>query len=208
MRAYFSFAGRTATLAASFAATAAFLVLVFPNLPIDGELLDLKPGYSYEEAMASMEQYGPQGRTAYAWTSVVLDTLFPIVYVTFFAGLVYRFRLTEGTWWLAFAPVAAGFWDLAENAQITAMLVRYPDVGTTQVAWASAFTAAKGWIGPLYQILGLGLLASAMAHGLVRAIRRLGACEVERLQPIQVVNFTRNRSNCVALSHISRDLQV
>ena len=38
--------------------------------------------------------------------------------------------------------------------------------------------------------------------------KNLGACEVERLRPIQVVNFTRNRSNCVALSHISRDLQV
>ena len=71
-------------------------------------------------------------------------------------------------------PVAAGIWDLAENAQITAMLVRYPDVGATQVAWASAFTAVKGWIGPVYQILGLGLLLMAMARGAVRAIRRRG----------------------------------
>ena len=101
MRAYFGFAGRTGTLAVTFAATAVFLVLVFPNLPVGGELLDLKPGYSYDEAMASMEQYGPAGRTTYAWASVVLDTLFPISYVTFFAGLIYRVRLTEGTWWLA-----------------------------------------------------------------------------------------------------------
>ena len=172
MRTYFGFAGRTGTLAVTFAATAVFLVLVFPNLPVGGELLDLKPGYSYEEAMASMEQYGPEGRTTYAWASVLLDTLFPLSYVTFFAGLIYRFRLTEGTWWLAFVPVAAGLWDLAENAQITAMLIRYPDVGATQVAWASAFTAVKGWIGPVYQILGPGLLLVAMARSLVRAIRR------------------------------------
>ena len=140
MRRYFEFAGRTRTLLATFAATAVFLVLVFPNLPIDGELLDLKPGYSFDEAMASMEEYGPEGRTVYAWSSMLLDTLFPLVYVTLFAGLIHRFRLTDGTWWLAFVPVAAGVWDLLENIQITAMLVGYPDVGPTQVAWASTFT--------------------------------------------------------------------
>ena len=172
MRAYFAFAGRTRTLAMTFAATAVFLVLVFPNLPIGGEMLDMKPGYSHDEAMASMEQYGSDGRTTYAWGSVLLDTLFPISYVTFFAGLIYRFRLTEGTWILAFVPVLAGILDLAENAQITAMLVQYPDVGATQVAWASAFTTAKGWIGPVYQILGLGLLLLAMLRGAVRAVRR------------------------------------
>ena len=171
MRAYFEFAGRTRTLAVTFAATAVFLILVFPNLPVGGELLDMKPGYSHDEAIESMEQYGPDGRTTYAWGSAVLDTLFPICYVTFFAGLIYRFRLTEGTWVLAFIPVVAGIGDLAENAQITAMLIQYPDVGATQVAWASAFTTFKGWIGPVYQLLGLGLLLLAMIRAAVRAIR-------------------------------------
>ena len=175
MRDYFAFAGRTATLVVTFCATAVFLVLVFPNLPVGGELLDMKPGYSYDVAMGSMEQYGPDGRTTYAWASVLLDTLFPIIYVTLFAGLIYRFRITEGTWILAFLPVAAGAWDLAENAQITAMLVQYPDIGATQVAWASAFTTVKGWIGPLYQILGLGLLLIAMARRGFHAIRERSA---------------------------------
>ncbi len=174
MRAYFAFAGRTGTLAVTFVATAVLMVLVFPNLPIDGALLDLKAGYSYDEAMASMAQYGPGGRATYAWSSALLDTLFPIIYVTFFSGLIYRFRLTEGTWVLAFFPVAAGLWDLAENAQIIAMLVQYPDVSAAQVAWASAFTTVKGWIGPVYQIFGLGLLLSAMVRRGIRAFRRRG----------------------------------
>jgi len=172
MRSYFEFASRNGTLAATFAATAAFLFLVFPSLPIDGEMLDLKPGYSHEEAMASMEEYGPDGRTTYAWGSAVLDTLFPICYVTLFAGLIYRFRLTEGMWILAFIPVVAGLGDLAENAQITAMLVQYPEVGVTQVAWASAFTTFKGWIGPVYQLLGLGLFLVAMSRAALRAINK------------------------------------
>ena len=171
MRTYFDFAGRTVTLAVTFAATAAFLIWVFPSLPIGGEMLDMKTGYSYDEAMASMAQYGPDGRTAYAWGSAVLDTLFPVLYATFFAGLIYRFRLTEGTWLLAFIPVVAGIGDLAENAQITAMLIQYPDISATQVAWASAFTTVKGWIIPIYMLLGLGLLLLAMIRAAAGAIR-------------------------------------
>ncbi|MCY3640156.1 MAG: hypothetical protein OXH37_03995 [Gammaproteobacteria bacterium] len=53
MKAYFEFAGRTRTLLATFVATTVFLFLVFPGLPINGEMLDMKPGYSYDEAMAS-----------------------------------------------------------------------------------------------------------------------------------------------------------
>lgn len=170
MRGYFEFAGRTGPLLVTFVATATFLFLVFPSLPINGEMLDLKPGYSFDEAMASMEGYGADGRTTYAWSSMLLDTLFPLVYVTLFAGLIHRFRLTEGTWWLSFVPVAAGVWDLLENVQITAMLVGYPDVGPTQVAWASAFTTVKGYVGPVYQVLGGGLLLVALVR---RAYARL-----------------------------------
>lgn len=174
MRMYFAFAGRTGTLVVTLVITAVFLILVFPNLPVDGELLDSKLGYSYDEAMASMARYGTDGRTTYAWAIIVLDTLFPVSYVTFFAGLIYRFRMTERIWVLAFVPVFAGFWDLSENAQITAMLVQYPDVGVTQVAWASAFTVAKWWMAPVYQILGLGLLLLAMTRTAVRVVRHRG----------------------------------
>lgn len=38
MKRYFEFAGRTRTLLVTFAATAVFLFLVFPMLPIDGEI--------------------------------------------------------------------------------------------------------------------------------------------------------------------------
>ena len=170
MSRYFDFAGRTGTLLATFAATAAFLVFVFPNLPINGEMLDLKPSYTHTEALAAMEGYGSDGRTVYALGSMILDTLFPLVYVTFFAGLIHRFRITDGTWWLAYLPVAAGVWDLMENVQITAMLVGYPDVGPAQVAWASFFTMVKGYVGPVYQLLAIALLAVA---GIRRLVTRL-----------------------------------
>ncbi|MDE0422122.1 MAG: hypothetical protein OXK76_14725 [Gammaproteobacteria bacterium] len=171
MRRYFEFAGRTGTLAVTLVAVAVLLLLVFPNLPIGGDTLDTKPGYTYAEAMASMEEYGADGRTAYAWASMVLDTLFPLAYVTLFAGLIYRFRASEGTWWLACLPVVGGVCDLLENAQITTMLVQYPDIGAVQVAWASAFTTVKWWVGPVYQILGVGLLLLAAGRAAVARIR-------------------------------------
>ena len=172
VRRYFDFAGRTGTLAVCLVAAAVLLLLVFPNLPVGGDTLDTKSGYTYEEAMASMEAYGADGRTTYAWASMVLDTLFPLAYVTLFAGLIYRFRASEGTWWLAYIPVVAGLCDLLENVQITAMLVHYPNISAVQVAWASAFTTGKWWIGPVYQILGVGLLLLAAGRASFARIRR------------------------------------
>jgi len=119
------------------------------------------------------EEYGPEGRRVYAWASPTLDTLFPIVYVSFFAGLIYRCRPTERLWWLAFIPVAAGIVDLGENIQITAMLIQYPDVSPAQAAGASLFTQIKGYNGPIYQILALLLLALA-------GVRRLLARRSDR----------------------------
>ena len=123
MRGYFEFAAKTPILIASFIGIVVLVASVFPALPVGGELLDLKPGYSHGEVVAAMEEYGADGRRLYAWMSPTLDTLFPLVYVTFFAGVIYRFRLTEKLWVLAFIPVVAGIWDLCENAQITACLL-------------------------------------------------------------------------------------
>jgi len=115
MKKWFEFASQTRVLAATFVLTLVFLFVVFPALPVNGELLDYKSSYTHDEAMAAMEEYGPEGRRVYAWASPTLDTLFPIVYVSFFAGLIYRCRPTERLWWLAFIPVAAGIVDLGEN---------------------------------------------------------------------------------------------
>lgn len=120
-----------------------------------------------------MESYGDDGRRVYAMASPTLDTLFPLVYVTLFAGLIYRFRWSDRTAFLAYIPVFAGAWDLIENIQITAMLLRYPDVGVAQVALASFFTQVKGYVGPVYQLLAVALLLVAGVRRL-RRFRRSG----------------------------------
>jgi len=143
MRKYCAFASRTPALSATLVATLALLVVVFPALPIGGEMLDVKTGYTYAEAVAAMESYGERGRQVYAWSSLTLDALLPFVYVSFLAGFVYRFRPTERLWSLACLPLAAGVLDLVENIQVVLMLTRYPDVSAGQVAVASCFTLSK-----------------------------------------------------------------
>ncbi len=164
MRRYLEFANKTGTLIASAFVVVLVLFLVFPNLPVGGELLDMKSSYTYQEVMDSMEAYGERGRTIYLLANTVLDTVFPIVYATFFAGLIYRFRASEGTWWLAYIPIVGGIWDLLENVQIASMLIMYPEIGETQVTWASTFTHLKHWLGSFYLIVGAVLLVVALVR--------------------------------------------
>ncbi|MCY4011868.1 MAG: hypothetical protein OXG82_04055 [Gammaproteobacteria bacterium] len=139
---YFELAGQPAVLVTSFVATVVLLA-VFPAIPVGGELLDVRNGYGYEEALAALAGYGAEGRHLYAWASATLDTLLPIAYATLLAGIAYRFRPTERLRVLAWLPVALGVLDLGENAQIITMLVQYPDVSAAQVASSSAFTVTK-----------------------------------------------------------------
>lgn len=169
---YFRFASRTPVLLASGVGVLVWLLLVFPSLPIGGDMLDVSAGYSYAELVAAMERYGVSGRRVYAWASPTLDTLFPLLYVTLAAGLLTRLRPSDGWTWLAWIPVVAGLWDLCENAQITAMLLMYPDVSVTQVAWASFFTRVKTlYLGPAYQLPALALVVVALARWVWRQQR-------------------------------------
>lgn len=171
MRSYFEFAGNTLSLLTTFVIVVLTLFLVFPNLPVPGELLDVKSGYSYEEAIVLLDAYGTEGRTIYLWISLVLDTLFPMIYVTFFAGMIYRFRISEGTWWFAYIPVFGGIWDILENVQISLMLIGYPDISAIQVAWASTFTQYKHWIGSIYLLLAVTLFLLSVARSIFAKFR-------------------------------------
>ena len=165
MRRYFELAARPLVLVLTFLATV-FLLAVFPAIPVGGELLDVRSGYGYDEAMAALAGYGADGRRLYVWSSATLDTLLPVAYATFLAGLVYRFGPRERLRVLAWFPVALGALDLCENVQIIAMLVGFPDITGAQVASASAFTVAKN-------LAFAACFAYAVVVVLVAVVRRL-----------------------------------
>ena len=161
-RKFFGFAAGSKPLIASFIGVVLMVAWVFPALPVHGELIDLKLHYTLADIKAAMQQYGADGRAVYAWASPTVDTLFPVLYVTFFSGLLYRFRPSERLWVLAFIPLISGVWDLCENAQITAMLLQYPDISERQVAIASFFTTTKHVLSAVYELGALVLLALAL----------------------------------------------
>ena len=145
------------------------LFLCFPLVPIGGEMLDVKTGgYALDEAMAALDGYGAAGRRAYLVASLTLDTLFPLAYVTFLAGVIYRWRRTDRWGWLALAPVVAGLVDLGENLQVVGLLLSYPALGAAQVAAASAFTVAKS----ITFVAAIAIAVSVAAVALVSRSRR------------------------------------
>ena len=167
MKAYLDFVSGTRVLGATLVA-AFLLVVVIQALPVGGELLDEKVGYTHEEAVAAMEGYGENGRRTYAWSAATLDTLLPLVYASFLAGAVYRLRPAERFWRLAWLPPAAAALDLCENVQIIVMLTGYPDVSAGQVASASLFTMLKSYA----LLLSLALTVVLAIAALVRRGRR------------------------------------
>lgn len=162
MTRYFDFAGRTSVLLSTFVATVVLTFLVFPAIPIGGELLDVRSGgYGHAEVMAALEGYGADGRATYILASLLLDTLFPAIYATFFVGLFHRLAPIDALRAAAWVPLALAAVDLGENWQIVAMLAQYPDVSPGQAASASAFTVVKSTAFNVCLVYGLAVLAVA-----------------------------------------------
>lgn len=162
INAYFEFVARTPVLITGFVASMLFVLVIFPQLAGQIERLDMRMGgYTLAEVLAAMEGYGEVGRPRYATISFTLDTIFPICYVSFYAGAIYRFVPHEQLRVLAYVPLMGGVFDLGENAQIIAMLMQYPDISMTQVEWASRFTVIKFGFSRLSMLLAFAALAYA-----------------------------------------------
>jgi hypothetical protein len=77
--------------------------------------------------------------------TLILDMVFPLAYGAFLGGLLVL--AARGIFDKAvLAPVLAVMvLDVSENVQIALMLAQFPDLGTQQIAFASATTLAKFW---------------------------------------------------------------
>lgn len=162
---YFQFISTTRNLWLSFVLTALFVVVIFPYLSAGVESLDVRlDGYSHAEVMAALEGYGADGRWRYIWISLILDTIFPLLYCSLYAGLIYRFAPREALKPLAYLPLIGGLFDLGENVQIVTMLAQFPEISVTQVEWANRFTLTKF----AFSRLSMVLAALALCYGVVK----------------------------------------
>lgn len=160
MHRFLQFAAKPGVMLMTALTSGVLLLWAFPRLPLGAPMLDVLPGYGVDEARMLLAQYGEQGRAVYALASPTLDSLLPICYATFFAGVLYR-CLPSGQWrWVALLPLAVAGWDLVENVQITLLLLLYPDISDLQIQLASwsSWLKARVLVPSLLSVTLLSLL--------------------------------------------------
>lgn len=144
------------------------------GLPIDesGEmikLLDVMFNYDQEQAYRHLEAYGDNGRTVCLFTTLVVDTLFPLIYGAFLALLLARlFRETRYRFFILL-PILVMLVDYIENTHTALLLINFPDQMPLVVYTGSFFTSAK-WIllGIILMSISFGFFLKNRKHFLYR----------------------------------------
>ena len=115
-------------------------------------MLDLELFYSKENVVTNFNALGSDGRSVYVLSSLILDTLYPILYTSLIIGAYVKLFKSSGL--ILLIPLTAFSFDILENVQITRLALNYPNVNETHVYLASMATSSK-WIAISIAILVL-----------------------------------------------------
>ena len=127
------------------------LTIVIPLLPynVGNYLLDLSFGFNREDVANAFNNLGERGKELHLYVSLLLDTVFPIIYISFHLG-IYHYSNYKNNF-IYSVPLLTGAFDLMENIQC-AMIMSIPSIesvsdqqivlasGTNQVKWLLVFT--------------------------------------------------------------------
>lgn len=105
-------------------------------------VLDLKFGFTPDEAYNMLSNYGEEGRKYYFFAEAVIDIIYPIIYtITNVLLLSYVFRkgfaANSFIQQLNIFPILATIGDFAENAGIITMLNTFPERADGAASFAS-----------------------------------------------------------------------
>ena len=118
---------------------------IFQNLPFDvfDNMLDLKYGYSSNDVENVFNILGLEGRQIYVLSALILDTIFPILYVNFFIGIRYLLKLNRFSFVIVL--ILIGVIDILENIQIAIIMSAesFNLVTNSQIYLSSITTIAK-----------------------------------------------------------------
>ena len=117
---------------------------IFPNM------LDLEFFYNEGTVAKYFDAMGSDGRSVYIFSSLILDTIYPILYTSLILGAYVK--LFKSSQAILFLPIAAFSFDILENIQITILNLNFPNINETHVYFSSMTTSAK-WIAVLFAIL-------------------------------------------------------
>ena len=117
----------------------------FQNLPnnIYPNMLDLLFGFNALDVQKTFEALDEMGRSQYIYSSLILDTAFPILYVLLFISIL--LKLNERRVSVLGLPILAGIFDLGENFSISLMMSSYSfsEISASQIFFSSLFNQCK-----------------------------------------------------------------
>ena len=119
--------------------------LIFLFLPhnIFSNMLDLEFFYNQDTVVKYFNAMGSDGRSVYVLSSLLLDTLYPILYTSLILGAYVK--LFKNSRAILFLPLIAFSFDILENIQITMLNLNFPNINETHVNLSSMATSAK-WV--------------------------------------------------------------
>ena len=134
--------------------------LIFFLLPhnIFSNMLDLELFYSRENVIENFSTMGSDGRSIYVLSSLLLDTVYPILYLSLFLGAYFKlFRSSKS---ILLVPITAFSFDILENLQITRLNLNFPNISETHVYLSSMTTSLK-WA-------AIAITVSVLIYGLIK----------------------------------------
>ncbi len=112
-------------------------------------------GYDIVLAREAMEAYGDRGRLIYLFSTLILDTFYPVVITLACSGILVKLALRDSLRHFALVPLVFFCVDIAENLQNAGLLLSWPNLGEFQVKLASMTTVLKWQMMTLILILFL-----------------------------------------------------
>lgn len=109
------------------------------------QLLDTLFYYSQETAYQQLKAYGEYGREVCLFSTLVLDSFFPLIYGAFWAILLGKLLGKTTYRWLVLLPLLVIIIDYLENTHTAILLINFPEVCPLVVYWGSIFTMTK-WL--------------------------------------------------------------
>ena len=134
--------------------------LIFFLLPhnIFWNMLDLRFSYTEEIVKQSFISIGEEGRQLYFFSALIIDTIYPLLYMSLFIGAFYK--MFKANTFLLILPLSAGFFDILENIQVSLLLLNFPNLLSQNIFYSSTSTSIK-WI-------MIGISISILIYGLVK----------------------------------------
>ena len=117
----------------------------FQNLPneIYPNMLDLLFGFNALDVKNTFETLGETGRIQYVYSSLILDTAFPVLYVLLFVSILLKFN--ERRIFVLCIPILAGIFDIGENIFISLMMSSnsFSEIPESQIFISSLLNQCK-----------------------------------------------------------------